>query len=227
MRQKLHRIEDVFSFSENKLLAILVNNAMNNTHKSKHVYRHGEVTAYIRIIGGLLMYEFLHANLPTVIPSLTTVDRYIYDKGPKITEGDLRVDELKTYLMDRKLPLVLWVAEDATRNVGTVCYDHASNELVGFVPPLDKNGMPVRHLFPARNAAEIQDHYLKYTVGTSTYTITAKPLAENVPPFVLTLFLTDNKFSSIHVLNRWLFIRRELKRKGIDTFGYSSDGDTK
>lgn len=204
---------------------------MNNGCKNKHAYRHDEVAkkfaAYIKIIGGPLLYEFIHANLSTMVPSPTTVDRFIYDKDPKIAEGYLRVDELTKYLEDRKLPLVVWVEEDATRNIGKISYDDSSNQLVGFVPPLDKNGMPKQHSFPARTAAEIEDHFLKNVVGTSTYTIIAQPLAENVPPFPLTLFSTDNKFTSVDVLNRWTFIKQELKRNGITCAGFSTDGDTK
>lgn len=59
------------------------------------------------------------------------------------------------------------------------------------------------------------------------YTITAQPLSESVPPFILTLLSTDNKFTFLNVKNRWEFIQRELGKKGIDVYGYSSDGDTK
>lgn len=151
------------------------------------------------------------------------------DKGPQIIEGVLRSDELKSYLTQRELPFIVWIAEDATRNIGKVCYDPATNQLVGFVPRLNEHGMPILNTFQARNAKEIEDHFLNEdnSIGTMAYTITAQPLVENVLPFILTIFSTDNKFTSLHVTKRWEFIRNELKQRGVLAIGYSSDGDTR
>lgn len=218
----------------NTLLKELVETSFNNTDRSKNAYRHGDVlkmfASYMKSIGGTLLFETVHANLSTSVPSPSpTVNRFMDVKGSKIVEGVLRVDELKTYLEERNVPLIVWIAEDATRNVGKVCYDSATNELVGFVPPLDEHGMPVLHLFSARNALEIENHFIntKNTIGTLAYIITAQALSELVPPFILTLFSTDNKFTSLNVRNRWEFIHHELGKKGIDVYGYASDGDTK
>lgn len=43
----------------------------------------------------------------------------------------------------------------------------------------------------------------------------AQPLDENVPPYVLQLFGTNNSFKSEEVLKRWEFIRLELERYAI------------
>lgn len=82
------------------------------------------------------------------------------------------------------------------------------------------------------------------------YIIMAQPLKRNIPPFVLSIFGTDNKFKSNHVLSRWDFVKTELSRYktqyilevklglknyrfsfsirfGIEVVGISSDGDAR
>lgn len=229
----MDNLNNILSAPENTLLKEVIESACNNTNKTKNAYRHSEVmkmfASYMKIIGGTLLFETVHANLSTAIPSPSTVNRFMDINGSKIVEGVLRVDELKTFLEERSVPLFVWIAEDATRNIGKICYDPVTNELVGFVPPLNEHGMPVLHLFSARNALEIESHFLnkENVIGTMAYTITAQALSDSVPPFVLTLFSTDNKFTSLNVTNRWEFIQHELGKKGIVVYGYSTDGDTK
>lgn len=55
----------------------------------------------------------------------------------------------------------------------------------------------------------------------------AQPLKENIPPFILQIFGTDNKFTGKNVTKRWKYIRKELEKYGIEIVGISSDGDTR
>lgn len=55
----------------------------------------------------------------------------------------------------------------------------------------------------------------------------AQPLKENIPPFCLCIFGTDNKFLASDVLRRWDFIKEELERLNINILGMSSDGDSR
>lgn len=233
LQQTVDHQETVLSAPENTLLNVLVESAFENSMSSKHGYRHNIVlknfACYVKLVGGALLFETLHANLSTSIPSSSTLSRFMDVNGSKIVEGVLRVDELKTYLVDRDAPLVVIVAEDATRNVGKISYDSVTNQLVGFVPTLNNHGMPITNMFPARNALEIQNHFEndKNVIGTMAYTITAQALKESVPPFILTLFSIDNKFSSTDVTNRHAYIQCELGKKGISVYIFSSDGDSK
>lgn len=124
-----------------------------------------------------------------------------------------------------KAPKVVSVSEDATRMIGKVCHDTHTNNLLGFSSPLDKNGMPILDSFPARNVAEMQKHF--NGISTMAYTLMAQPLAQNVPPFVLTLFSTDNKFKAADVLNRFTFVKQELTRNGIQQYTHVSDCDAR
>lgn len=219
--------------TENYLLSLLLKSAERNTGKVKTAYRHDDTVkmfmAYLKMLGGTLFYQTVHANLRSCIPSPSGVNKYIADKGPRITEGVLRSDELLEYLNKRNLPLIVSVSEDGTRMIGKICYDSHTNKLVGFSLPLNNDGMPKTDQFMARNVEEIQSHFNdeKNSVSTIAYTIMAQPLVENVAPFSLTLFSTNNKFTANDVISRWYFIRKELRKKGIEVLSYASDGDQK
>lgn len=55
----------------------------------------------------------------------------------------------------------------------------------------------------------------------------AQPLKENIPPFCLSIFGTDNKFLASDVLKRWSYIKEELEKLNIKILGISSDGDSR
>lgn len=221
-----------FNVKDNdSVLKLMFDSAVKNNSKEKHGYRHNDTikmfAAYLRILGGKLLYETMHANLSTSIPSPSIISSYIADKGAKITEGVLRSDDLLLYLTKRKLPLVVAISEDATRMVGKICHDPSSNKLLGFSLPLNDDGMPITESFFARNVAEIQHHFKSNHISTMAYTIMAQSLVENVPAFALTLFSTDNKFTALDVLSRFAFIKRKLAEKGILPYTHASDGDAR
>lgn len=192
------------------LLPLLLDSAKRNSNKVKTAYRHDDTVklfmSYIRMLGGRLLYDTLHANLPKCIPSPSVVNQYIADKGPKVIEGELRTEELFEYLIKRGLPLMVCISEDGTRMIGKVSYDPRTNKLVGFPLPLNKDGMPITNSFLARSSSKIETHYLNNSPSTIAYCIMAQPVVENIPPFALTLFSTDNKFISLSVRRRWLHI---------------------
>lgn len=228
---KSARCESSNSLDNDSVLKLMFDSAVKNNSRHKNGYRHNDTikmfAAYLRILGGKLLYETIHANLSTSIPSPSIISSYIADKGAKITEGVLRSGELLLYLTNRKLPLVVAISEDATRMVGKICYDSLSNKLLGFSLPLNDDGMPITESFFARNVAEIQDHFINNHISTMAYTIIVQPLVEKVPPFTLTLFSTDNKFIALDVLSRFAFIKRNLAEKGILTYTHASDGDAR
>lgn len=119
---------------------------------------------------------------------------------------------MKTYLEDLKAPLCVWLSEDATSIVQKIEFDPETNQMIGIVLPTDTNsGMPVPFSNLARNAEEIQANMQKNS-SHSVYVVMAQPLAQHIPPFVLQLFGTDNKFKTQHVLLRWQHTLKELNR---------------
>lgn len=183
---------------------------------------------YLKMIGGTLTSETLHANLSLCWPSCSTSNKFIKDNSPAIIEGKLRSQELLTYLQDRRLPLRVSLSEDGTRVIATRSYDPNTNQIVGIALPLNDNGMPIPFSFKARNVEEIQSYYTDSNViSSNAYVQMAQPQSRNVPPFCLLIFLTDNRFIAESVHSRWTFTANELLKYGIKVDNYASDGDSR
>lgn len=85
------------------------------------------------------------------------IERYISQNKPKITEGQLRCQELNAYLDGLALHKCVWLSEDATGIVAKVEFDPKTNQMVGLVLPINPTtGMPEAFTFLARNVDEIQ-----------------------------------------------------------------------
>lgn len=223
--------KDQFNLKEHFILTSLIDAANKNVLRPKSGYRHDEIlkvfAAYLKMIGGRLAYETLHANLPLVLPSSSTVNKYIYKKRPFVIEGKLRLADLKDYLRERDLPLRVSLSEDATRIQATVCYDRHTNQLIGFALPLDENGMPMPFSFLARHAKEIKGHMRNTdnVMSSNVYVQMAQLISRIHPPFCLMSFLTDNTFQAETILSRWNYTKQQLKDIGITVDNFASDGD--
>lgn len=104
-----------------------------------------------------MCYETLYANLP--LPSPSSISRYINSSSCIITEGNCRAKELKTFLLSKNLPLVVWLSEDATRITTKIQYDAKSNQVVGFVLPVNANGMPIKNTYKATSLKNIVSYF--------------------------------------------------------------------
>lgn len=113
--------------SPTSILKLILKSAQMNTRKLKAGHRYGETVmvfaAYIKMLAGRLAYETLYVNLPNALPSPSAVNRFINRKGTCIVEGELRIDELKTFLYTHGCELAIWISEDATSITGKIQYD--------------------------------------------------------------------------------------------------------
>lgn len=137
---------------------------------------------------------------------------YISQNKCQIVEGQLRCKELLEYLQKMKVELRVWLCEDATAINAKIEYHSATNQLVGIVLPMDQNtGVPVAFSFLAKSAEDIEKHS-KEPVSTSVYVVLAQPMKPNVPPFILHIFGTNNKFTAMNVMQRLEYTNQELKK---------------
>lgn len=224
--------DEVSRSKTHEVLEKLLSIADTNLSRKKPGYRFDEdikrFTAYVRMLAGPLAYETIQKNLPLAFPSLSTVNRGITKIDSPMHEGVLRVKALSDYLDLRDLPRVVALSEDATRITGSIEYHSKSNEILGFVLPMDpKTGMPIAHSFPARNLDEICE-YFKNNTPTAHFVnvVMAQPMA-NVPPLSILLYGTNSKYTAEDVANRLVFITNELKKANIDVITISSDSDPK
>lgn len=144
-----------------EILNLLLKSSKQNCNSDKKQgFRYDDVlklfSVYLYMLCGRYAYETLQKNIS--LPSLSSVSNYLKTHGPQIREADLRADQLKTYLARFEINHV-WLSEDATRITSRVQYDSSSNEIVGFVLPFDKNGMPIKSTYMARSAQEIKEHF--------------------------------------------------------------------
>lgn len=184
------------------------------------------LATYIRILGGALLYETIHRNFELSLPSIDTTNRFIRKMPGQMVEGCLRTSELLQYLTERDLPLAVAISEDATRITGRIEYDHRTNQISGYVLPINKDtGMPIPYSFPARSRDEILKYFANNTpTAHFVNVIMARPLA-NYPPFCLLLYSSDGKYTSEDVDKRWMYIVTELANVKIKVVIISSDSD--
>lgn len=137
---------------------------------------------------------------------------YINQNKSTVVEGELRIKELSHYLESLNLEKNVWLSEDASGIVSKVEFDARTNQMIGLVLPVDPTtGMPMKFSFMASNEEEIKKNMHKCNQSTHIYLVMAQPL-KNVPPFVLQLYGSDNKFTTQNVLRRWDHTRSELER---------------
>lgn len=118
------------------------------------------------------------------------------------------------------------LSEDATRIEGKVQYDVRTNQLIGFILPINSDsGLPIPFTFKVRSANEIVEHFSNQN-PTANYvnTVMAKPVG-NAPAFCLLIFGSDSKFTAREVANRWEHIISELEKLNISVLSVSSDSD--
>lgn len=108
---------------------------------------------------------------------------------------------------------MVWLSEDATAIVAKVKYDPITNQMIGLLLPLDqKNGCPIPFSFLATDADTMEKFTLEETMSHSVYIVMAQPLDEKVPPFVLQMYGTTQKFKATDVIKRWMHTKSELER---------------
>lgn len=141
--------------------------------------------------------------------------------------GVIDVVGLKRYLSKNGYPLVVMLAEDGTRITPRAQYDERTNNMTGLVAPLDHTGLPKPNYFNASDAQEMADKLKSCPLASTAYVQLAVPLAPNAAPYVLLYMGTNNGFTYLDVLKRWIYTIEQLKEHGITVFGIASDGDPK
>lgn len=130
----------------------------------------------------------------------------------RITEGELRCKDFVNHLERSNSPKAVFLSEDASGIVKKIVHDSSSNQLVGLVWPFsNSNGMPQTFSFKATSADAIKQ-CIALPKSSLVYVIVAQPLKQEAPPFIVSIFGTDNKFETSNVLKRWHHIEGELKK---------------
>ena len=213
------------------VLQSIITNAESNVDRSGTGRRHPTMVkkfaTAVFIYAGPLAYELLQQNMPEALPSLRTVQRNVHKEFKPTEEGHFRFDELVNHIRHYNAPRIVAIGEDATRVVVRIDYDSETDRCVGFVLPVDSNGLPIVDSFQATSFTAMQTMFSKETVAKYAYVYMAQPLGHNIPPFCLACIGTDNKYKAEEVLLRWKHIQAECHRRGIWVVSYGGDGDSR
>lgn len=213
------------------VLKQLLLNAEKNIERVPKHRRHSDIlkkfATALLIYAGPLSYEFIHKNMPEALPSLRTVQRYIHSEYQILDEGSFRFDELLIHIKDHKASNAISIGEDATRVISRIDYDSETDRCVGFVLPIDDNGLPLVDSFLAVSYAAIEDMFKTASKAKYAYIYMAQTLCLGAPSFCLACMGSDNKFTAQHVMLRWKYIYEECRKRNILVLSYGGDGDSR
>ena len=213
------------------VLKQLLLNAEKNIEKVPKHRRHSDIlkkfATALLIYAGPLSYEFIHSNMPEALPSLRTVQRYVHSEYQTLDEGSFRFDELLTHIKDHKASNAISIGKDATCVISRIDYDAETDRCVGFVLPIDDNGLPLVDSFLAVSYVAIEDMFKTTAKAKYAYVYMAQTLCLGAPSFCLACMGSDNKFSAQHVMLQWKYIYEECRKRNILVLSYGGDGDSR
>lgn len=130
-------------------------------------------------------------------------------------------------MQDNNLPKVIFVCEDQTKVTKKIRYDKQSNCLVGFVAPSSKDGLPKPFYFKVSSSLHIKSYFDNYAKASFVNILLAQPLSARAAPYCLTVYGSNNSFTSVDVKNRWTYIENECRARSILHIENAGDGDPK
>ncbi|CAF1363449.1 unnamed protein product [Rotaria sordida] len=225
---------DIYKENQSKsFINIFVNNLLNNMKRSSNNYQFDPIVnkfaSVLNILAGNNAYEFIRLNLPGSLPSTTTLKAYNQDINLQLKESDFRFNSLKDYLelIDSNH---VFVSEDSTGVVSSVSYDSKNNGFVGFSPRL-VNGVPLVDQFQTNSYTELQKWFEEFDKSSLITVNLIEPILKNLSslvhsrPFIISSYGTNNKYTAVDVLRKWMFMYNECKKKNINIVGFSADAE--
>jgi len=199
------------------ILRQLILNAERNLDKAPNHRRHSEIlkkfSTALLIYAGPLTYDFIQKNMPEALPSLRTVQRIVCSDYETFSEGYFKFDELALHIEKYKASTSISIGEDATCVISRVDYDSETDKCVGFVLPLNDEGLPLVDSFIAVSFNAMQVMFRSAAKAKYAYVYMAQSLCLKAPPFCLACIGSDNKFTAQHVMLRWKHIYEECSKK--------------
>ena len=170
------------------ILKQVILNAQKNARAYPTQRRHTEVITKFAIalfiFSGPFGYEFLQRNMQQGLPTPSSVQCAIHVQYKTLDEGVFRFNDLATHIRNHSAPSIASIAEDATRVVERVEYDPETDRCVGFVLPIDQDGLLIVDSFLATSFAAINSKFENGSISKYAYVYMAQPLRCNIPPFI-------------------------------------------
>ncbi|CAF2663600.1 unnamed protein product [Rotaria sp. Silwood2] len=121
-------------------------------------------------------------------------------------------------------------SEDSTGVISSVSYDSRNDCFIGFSPRL-VNGLPFVDQFKTNSYTELQQWFEDFDKSTLVNAHLVEPLLSNSSslvhsrPCILSAYGTNNKYTAIDVLRKWMYLYNECKKRNINVVGFSTDCD--
>jgi hypothetical protein len=218
-----------FSF---KLKYTVIETIISNHYRAKSRYCYNnsirDFASCLFILGGRNVYEFIRINIPGFLPSLPVIESSLDSIRNRMVEGDFRYNLMSDYLSLHKTNLI-FASEDCTAVVRRIVYNVQLNEFIGFVPHIE-DGLPKINTFSTESFTELENWFETLNESHLLNLHMIQPITLNstsCAPFILSAYGTDNRFTTLDILMRWISIINQCDKNGVKVVGYSTDCDVR
>lgn len=189
----IHRMADP---SDHSFLITMIDNITDNLSRSTNNYRYSDHVrqfAYsLFIIGGQNAYEFVRLNLPSLLPSKTTIRAALNKSSNRMYEGQFYFDPMANHFSTTGSTFA-FAAEDCTGVIGKVTYDTSSNSFVGFATPMTNTHPQAAH-YQTDSYHELETWFSEKKKSSLINVHVLQPIASSSPlhktpsPFILAAY---------------------------------------
>lgn len=211
---------------KHEFLLSFIDNITCNLKRSSNRFRYSELVKKFAIclfiLGGRQCYEFIRINLPGALPNIKTIGDLIKQSNMIITEGEFKFESVQELHSN-----FAFCSEDTTGVIRKVEYDSSTSSFTGFSTPL-LDGIPVMQSYQADSFEDLKLIYDTHeTAGLINVHMLQSLSTEDDPktfpkPFLLSAYGTNNKFTSIDILRRWIYIFENCLKQGVRVIGFST-----
>ncbi|CAF3799462.1 unnamed protein product [Rotaria magnacalcarata] len=215
----------------NEFLTSFIDNLVLNLTQSSNRFRYTEsikkIATCLYILGGKQCYEFVRLNLPGTIPNMSTLRDLINQSDMTFAEAEFKFESLKQFHSGFG-----FYSEDTTGVIPKVEYDSSTNSFIGFATPI-VDGIPPKKCYQAHKFDDLRTIYDSNEMAPLLnvhmfQSISTEDAVANFPkPFLLSAYGVTNKFTTMDILRRWMYIFENCLDKGVRVIGFSTDADNK
>jgi hypothetical protein len=210
----------------------LLQNITRNLARPKNSYRYDETVkrfaVSLFILAGRNAYEFVQVNIPGAFPSISSIQSVLDEEERNMIEGEYRFDILWRQLSSTDTKIA-FCSEDCTAVIPRVVYDATSNSFVGFSLTLDQ-GLPIRGQYRTESLAELERWFSNIDKSALLNLHIIQPITrvgQSSRPIILSAYGTNNKYTSLDIIRRWIWMLEQCSSRGIRIIGFSTDADPK
>ncbi|CAF3333808.1 unnamed protein product [Rotaria socialis] len=186
--------------------------------KSRYCYNDSmrEFASCLFILGGRNVYGFIRLNISGLLPSLPIIQSSLDSITNRINEGDFRYDLMCDYLSLQKTNFI-FASEDCTGVIPQIIYNVPSNTFIDFVPHLE-DGLPKINTFSTESFSKFENWFGTLNKSHLLNLHMVQPInldLKSCAPFILSAYGTDNHFTTLDILMRWMTIINQCDKKKV------------